>query len=296
MKSLAKGIGIALVLTVSACSQPKGALEIQAGSEVTLEKADGVKVAGRLVDVGAEQIVVETRDGVRSTVRRSDVKALRALTAGPAAKPASAAAGGAPAVTSADRSPAEAKRGPERAAPLPAYREVTIPAGTVLAVELRSAVSSDKSRVEDRVQAALRRPVTVGGVEALPVGTPVIGHVTAAERSARVKGRAFVAFRFTGVDPPGDAERVSIRTDAITRLAPATRKQDAAKIGGGAVGGAIIGGILGGGDGAAKGAAAGGAAGTGVVLSTRGKEIRLGPGADIAVRLAAPVTLRVREG
>ena len=44
-----------------------------------------------------------------------------------------------------------------------------------------------------------------------------------------------------------------MRTDTVSRMAQATKKQDAAKIGGGAAGGAIIGGILGGGDGAAKG-------------------------------------------
>jgi hypothetical protein len=102
-----------------------------------------------------------------------------------------------------------------------------------------------------------------------------------------------VAFRFTSIDPPGEAERVAIRTDTVARRAPATKRHDAAKIGGGAAGGAIIGGILGGGDGAAKGAAIGGAAGTGVVLATRGREIRLGPGADVTVRLAQPVTVRV---
>ena len=176
------------------------------------------------------------------------------------------------------------------------YREVTLPAGTVLPAELTTSVSSDSSSVEDPVRATLRRGVTVGGVQALPAGTPLLGHVTAAERSARVKGRARVAFRFTAIDPPGDAQRVAIRTHAISHLAPATKKQDAAKIGGGAAGGAIIGGILGGGDGAAKGAAIGGAAGTGVVLSTRGKEVRLGPGADVTVRLAAPVTLRIPIG
>ena len=54
------------------------------------------------------------------------------------------------------------------------------------------------------------------------------------------------------------------------------------KIGAPAAAGAIIGGIVGGGDGAAKGAVIGGAAGTGYVLSTRGKEVRLGKGADLA--------------
>ncbi|MGH9346719.1 MAG: hypothetical protein ACRD26_05570 [Vicinamibacterales bacterium] len=56
---------------------------------------------------------------------------------------------------------------------------------------------------------------------------------------------------------------------------------------------AIVGGILGGGGGAAKGAAIGGAAGTGVVLATRGKEVELPTGTDLAASLAAPLTIRV---
>jgi hypothetical protein len=174
-------------------------------------------------------------------------------------------------------------------------REVIVPAGTVLRVELATPVASDASRVEDPVRATLRRTVTIAGVRALPAGTALAGHVTAADQSARVKGRARIAFRFTALDPPGDPERLTIRTATISRLAPATKRRDAAKIGGGAAGGAIIGGILGGGDGAAKGAAIGGAAGTGVVLSTRGREVRLGRGALLSVRLTAPLTVRVRE-
>jgi hypothetical protein len=175
----------------------------------------------------------------------------------------------------------------------PQFREVTLPAGTVLPVTLSSAVGSDTSRVEDPVRATVRRAVTVRGVQVVPAGTAVRGHVTHAERSARVKGRASIAFRFTQIDLPGPAGRASIASSTISRLAPATKKQDAMKIGGGAAGGAIVGGILGGGDGAAKGAAIGGGAGTAVVLATRGKEVRLAPGASLAVKLTAPLTLRV---
>ncbi len=207
------------------------------------------------------------------------------------AKPAASAN---PAVTSPAPSPGSALDSPAKPAdPVPELREVTLAAGTVLPAELQTAVASDTSHVEDPVRATLRRAVTVDGIRVLPAGTVLLGHVTEAERSARVKGRGRVAFRFTRLDPPGDAERVTIQTSSIARVAPATKKEDAAKIGGGAVGGAIVGGILGGGDGAAKGAAIGGAAGTGVVLATRGKEVRLGPGADLSVKLTAPVTLRV---
>lgn len=274
-----------MVLALAACSPREHGLEIEAGSDVALEKKDGVKVAGRLVEVKPEHVTVESRDGSRTSIKRSDIAALRAKPGPPEAVSPPSATASAP----------SGKSEPPPADPKPAYREVTLPAGTVLSADLQTAVASDSSKLEDRVRATLRKPVTVAGVQALPAGTALIGHVTAAERSARVKGRAFVSFRFTALDPAGDPERVSIRTEPITRFAPATKKRDAAKIGGGAVGGAIVGGILGGGDGAAKGAAIGGAAGTGVVLSTRGREIRLGPGTDVTVRLASPVTLRVPE-
>ncbi|MEO7275778.1 MAG: BON domain-containing protein, partial [Vicinamibacterales bacterium] len=70
---------------------------------------------------------------------------------------------------------------------------------------------------------------------------------------------------------------------------------DAQKIGGSAAGGAVLGAILGGGDGAAKGAAIGGAAGTGVVLGTRGKEVRVPAGTNLAVTLQRAITIRVRQ-
>jgi hypothetical protein len=163
----------------------------------------------------------------------------------------------------------------------------------VLSVALQSSVASDTSNPEDAVRGTLRRAVTIDGIQVLPVGTAVFGHVTSAKRSAKVKGRGSVAFRFNQIDLPGDDGRAAITSGTITHMAPATKKEDAAKIGGGAAGGAIIGGIIGGGDGAAKGAAIGGAAGTGVVLSTRGKEVRLGPGTPVSVRLTAPLNVQL---
>ena len=177
--------------------------------------------------------------------------------------------------------------------PAPRFREVTIPAGTTLPLTLRTTVASDTSNVEDRVRGTLRRAITIDGVQALPAGTALIGHVTDAARSAKVKGRARIAFRFTRADLPGEGGVLNLRTGTVSRVAPATKKRDAATIGGGAVGGAIVGGILGGGDGAAKGAVIGGAGGTGVVLATRGREVRLPAGTAISVKLAAPVTVRV---
>jgi hypothetical protein len=175
---------------------------------------------------------------------------------------------------------------------IPQYRDVTLPAGTSLRLELQSAVASDSSKVEDTVRASLRQPVSVDGKAVLPTGTEVVGNVTSVERAGRVKGLARVAYRFNSLNYSG--ERYDIRTNTLSHQAAATKKKDAVKIGIGAGAGAAIGALLGGGGGAVKGAAIGGAGGTGVVLATRGNEVRLGPGADVTARLTAPVTIRVK--
>jgi hypothetical protein len=172
------------------------------------------------------------------------------------------------------------------------YRDVTIPSGTTLPLSLTSSMGSDTSAVEDPVTATLTRAVSIDGREALPAGTKLTGNVTQVDDSGRVKGRAMIAFRFTSLQT--DGERYDVQTAALTHVAPATKREDATKIGIGAGAGAVIGGLLGGGDGAAKGAAIGGGAGTGVVLATKGKEMRLAPGADVTSRLTAPVTVRAR--
>lgn len=174
------------------------------------------------------------------------------------------------------------------------YREVTIPAGTVLPVDLETSVGSDTSRVEQPVRGALRRPIVIGGAQVLPVGTAVFGHVTRAQRPGKIKGRGLIAMRFTEIDTPGE-RRTRMSTASVSRIAPATKEKDALKIIAPAAGGAVVGRIVGGKKGAREGALIGGGAGTAYVLSTRGKDIRLGRGANLGVRLTAPLVVRVRR-
>jgi hypothetical protein len=178
-------------------------------------------------------------------------------------------------------------------APAAQFKEVTIPSGTTLRLDLATAVASDTSNVEQAVRATLRSPVSVNGQVVLPAGSEVTGVVTQAEGSGRVKGRARVAMRFSGLKANGSS--YDIKTSGYAQEAAATKKKDAEKIAIGAGAGAALGAIFGGGSGAAKGAAIGGAAGTGAVLATKGEEVRLGPGANISTRLTAPLTVRVRS-
>jgi hypothetical protein len=62
---------------------------------------------------------------------------------------------------------------------------------------------------------------------------------------------------------------------------------------GGDTRGAVVGGLLGGKKGAIVGGAVAGGAGTAVVLSTRGKDVRLPRGSRLSIRLLEPLTVRV---
>jgi hypothetical protein len=194
--------------------------------------------------------------------------------------------------TEAGESPAASEDGAARAKAVPVYREVTVPAGTTLRLDLASSIASDSSNVEDRIRATVRQALVIDGQTVVPTGAELAGVVTDVAGSGRVKGRARIAYRFNSLTV-GD-EQYDIATAPTSHLAPATKGEDATKIGVGAGAGAAIGAILGGGSGAAKGAAIGGAAGTGAVLATKGREVRLGPGANVTTRLTAPVMLRVK--
>ena len=174
---------------------------------------------------------------------------------------------------------------------LDAARRVTIPEGTALRVRLDTTVASNTSRVEDRVYGRLVNPIVIDGRTVVPAGSQVVGTVVNADRSDRVKGRASLALRFSELTLAGDNDRYRIRTTTWSRRAEATKGEDAVKIAAPAAGGAVIGALTGGKKGAAIGGAIGGGAGTAVVLSTRGKEVRLGRGSVLVVRLSSPLTV-----
>ena len=172
-------------------------------------------------------------------------------------------------------------------------RQVTIPAGTVLHLRVTRAFGSDISRIEDPVSATLAQPVLVGGRTVLAAGSSATGFVSDAERPGKVKGRGRVVVRFTRITPTSRHATYNMQTRSWVAVAPATKQQDALKIGLPAAGGAAIGALIDGKKGAGIGAAVGGGAGTATVLTTRGKDVRIGRGAALNVRLTAPLTIRV---
>ncbi len=168
--------------------------------------------------------------------------------------------------------------------------KVTIPAGTKLRIALIDGVSSNQNSSGDEFMASLTEPVTVNGKTVFAKGTTVRGRVVDVNESGRVKGRASIQLRLTEI-ARDNARDIAITTKTFTAVAEATKKRDAAIIGGGAGIGAAIGAITGGGKGAAIGAAVGGGAGTGTVLATKGKEIHYPPETRLTFTLAESIEI-----
>lgn len=101
----------------------------------------------------------------------------------------------------------------------PLYREVTILPGTTLPLALTSSVATDTNVVADGVTAELTRAIDIDGREVLPAGARLTGIVTVAGGTARVNGRAMIAFRFTALYSAGN--RYALHVEPFSRLSSA---------------------------------------------------------------------------
>jgi len=190
----------------------------------------------------------------------------------------------------------EPARAPELppAPKVPQFEEVVLPASSVIGLEVDTALSSEKARVEDRVDAKVSRDVMSEGHVVIPAGSRVIGSVTTVERGGKVKTPARLGVRFHTL-VLADGREVPLRTEPIYREGEAPGPDSARKIGGAAVGGAILGAIIGGGKGAAIGGAVGAGGGSAIVMAGDRSAATLAPGAIVNVHLSAPVTLEVEK-
>jgi hypothetical protein len=166
---------------------------------------------------------------------------------------------------------------------------ITVPAGSTFPRVLETGLSSAPSRAGDLVVATLAEDLRVGQRLVVPAGSEVRGHVSAAVPSGRVKGNARLAFDFDTLVLKGKPHPIATRSVDIT--AANRHKRDALIIGGGAGAGGIVGGIVDGKKGAGIGALIGAATGTGVVLTNRGREVELGSGTRVTVRLTREARL-----
>jgi hypothetical protein len=238
----------------------------------------------------------------------------------PHRRPAAAPAASTPAVV-ASRPPSSTIQPPERPAPAPQttapttevaaestragearqqaerepqFEEVVVPASSVVGLQVETSLSSERTRLEDRVDARVTRDVTADGRVAIPAGSRVIGSVSLVERGGKMKDRARLGVRFHTL-VLADGREVSLRTEPVIREGDSPTNESARKIGGAAIGGAILGAIMGGGKGAVMGGAAGAAGGSAVVMAGDRNVATLPAGTVVSVRLAAPATIEIER-
>jgi len=178
--------------------------------------------------------------------------------------------------------------------PPPQFVELVVSADSVVGLQVETALTSERARVEDEVEARVTRDVRVGDRVAIPAGSKAVGEVTLVERGGRMRDRARLGIRFTSI-VLADGTRVPIETDTIFREGDAPGGESAAKIGAGAIGGAILGGIFGGAKGAIIGGTAGAGAGSAAVLAGGRNPATLPAGTPVTVKVLKPVTVDVER-
>jgi len=174
------------------------------------------------------------------------------------------------------------------------FEELTVAADSVLGLQIDTAVTSEKAKLEDKVDARVTRDVKVGNEIAIPAGSRVEGSVTLVDKGGKVKERARLGIRFHTL-VLADGTRVPLSTEALYRDGPSPAGESTAKIGGAAVGGAILGAIMGGGKGATIGGAVGAAGGTAAVMAGDRNPAALPAGSTVTVRILSPVTVTIEK-
>lgn len=194
----------------------------------------------------------------------------------------------------------------------PASKTYTVPAGTKVLLELRSAIDTRSATPGDGVYLASIFPVVVGNRVMIPAGVYVQGVVDRVQRAGRVKGRAQLDMHFTTmifpngsvVEIPGmvnslpGAKDQSVKKDGEGTIEQAGDKgrhagktaEIAVPTGAtiGAVGGASSGHALAGG----LAGVAGGLAAAGLVsLFTRGADVNIPSGTRVEMLLQRPLVL-----
>ena len=199
-----------------------------------------------------------------------------------------------PPATLPEAPPEAARTNEPPAPPEPQFEEVVVPASSVIGLQVTTSLSSERTQVEDRVEARVTRDVLAAGRVAIPAGSRVIGSVTLVERGGKMKDRARLGVRFHTL-VLADGSELALRTDGIFREGDSPSSESARKIGGAAVGGAILGAIIGGGKGAVVGGATGAGAGTAAVMAGDRNAATLPSGTTVTVRLSAPLSVQLRN-
>lgn len=206
----------------------------------------------------------------------------------PAAGPAPAppmAAGNGYAGQPVQGQPAQGQAG----APAAGYN-LTVPAGTELAVRVNQRIDVKHAHAGERFSGEIVEPVTRDGTLLIPRGTPVQGRIDAAHRRGHFKGRSVLELRLVSMTLNGN--QYGLDTHDTVRSKRGKGRRTAGFIGGMTGAGMLIGGLASGGVGLAIGGASGAGAGTLLAGATGNRDIVIPAESVVHFRLADPLVVQ----
>ena len=177
-----------------------------------------------------------------------------------------------------------------------------LPVGTRVSVTLISTLSSSADRAGDLFTAKVEDPIFARGIEVVPAGSTLRGHVTFVKPPGRVKGKAEMRLVADSIvmkdghqydlsgqltDDAGSSVKVNDSEGTIQGKGKSA-KQAAKESGIGAAGGAAVGAIGAGSTGALYGAGIGAVAGLIHTLAKHHKDVVLQPGTELVFVLTSP--------
>jgi outer membrane lipoprotein SlyB len=177
-----------------------------------------------------------------------------------------------------------------------------LPVGTRVSVTLISTLSSRADRAGDIFTAQVQDPIFSKGMEVVPAGSKLRGHVTFVKPPGRVKGKAEMRLVADAIvlkdgheytlagqltDDAGSSVKVNGSEGTIQGKGK-SKKQAAKESGIGAAAGAGVGALGAGGTGALYGAGIGAVAGLIHTLAKHHKDVVLQPGTELVFVLTSP--------
>ena len=182
---------------------------------------------------------------------------------------------------------------PQAPPPPPAPANVSIPAGTTLAIRVDQRISVKSSHTGDRFTGEVVDPVMGADNNVLvPKGSPVGGIVDASHRRGHFKGSSLLELRLTSLTLNGT--EYPLETRDLARTKKGKGKRSAAFIGGGAGLGMLVGGLASGGVGMLVGGLAGGGAGTAAAGMTGNRDLDIPAESIVRFKLAQDVVIQAQ--
>ncbi len=171
--------------------------------------------------------------------------------------------------------------------PPPQPKQVEIPAGTSVRVQMIDHVDSATNHTGDMFHASLAAPIVVDDQIVVPSGTDMYVKLTNAKSAGHMTGQSELALELVRMDFQG--KTYTLTSNDYQQTGASRGKRTAETVGGGAALGALLGAVIGHGKGAAIGAAAGAGTGTAVEAATKGQQIQIASETKLDFSLEQPV-------